>query len=111
MSVLAHSELLQRIMGIEETALEKPFALLSKTRATQKRLAALRELAKKEPATIGQVLQALHENKGGGSYLTIRAFFRQLEEGGMLKHESINNRNVWAFSQAHLAMKKFILQE
>lgn len=109
MSVLAYSELLKRMTGIDEKSLEKPYLILSKHETTQKRLAILKELAKHERITIGRLLKGLHRNRGGGSYLTIKKYFLELEKEGLLKHENIGEKEIWSFSKNHEDFKNFIV--
>ena len=110
MSVLAYSELLKRIANIEEEKLEKPYIILSKNNTTKNRLRVLKELARREKSTIGSLLKKTHQNKGGGSYLTIKKYFQQLEKEGLLKSERKNKKKVWFFSPEFKELKEFILK-
>ncbi|MBR9691241.1 hypothetical protein GOV06_00475 [Candidatus Woesearchaeota archaeon] len=110
MSVLAYSELLKRIVGIDEKKLEKPFIILSKHNTTKNRLNILKELAQNEKITVGKLLRNLHQNIGGGSYLTIKKYFLELEKEGLLKKEKIKNKEIWSFSEEYKDLKEFILK-
>lgn len=109
MSVLAYSELLRRIAGIDEKELETPFRILNRNNTTQNRLRVLKALADHEPISIGALLQKLHQPRGGGSYITIKRYFRDLEKEGLLKSEKKKNIEVWSFGGSHQLLKRFIL--
>ena len=110
MSVLAYSELLKRIVGIDEKILEKPYQIISKHNTTKNRLAVLKELARTEKNTIGRLLKNLKLNRSGGSYLTIKKYFLELEKEGLLKKEKVNKTEVWSFSEKYNDLKVFILR-
>jgi len=110
MSVLAYSEIMKKITGIDEKRLEKPFLILSRHKITKNRLKVLKELANHEKITIGKILKNLKQSRGGGSYLTIRDFFLELEKEGLLKREKINNKCYWSFSDKNIQLKEFILK-
>ena len=110
MSVLAYSELLKRITGIKESELEKPFIILGKHNTTENRLKVLRELANHDKATIGFLLKRCKLNKSGGSYLTIKKFFEELEKDGLLKRHQKNKKQEWSFSKEFSSLKEFILK-
>jgi len=109
MSVLAYSELLKRITGIEERKLEEPFKILNKNNTTPTRLKAIKGLALHGPISLGKLLQTIGLPRGGGSYLTIRRYFLSLEKEGLLKKEMINKKTIWGFSEEGEILKKFIL--
>lgn len=111
MSVLAYSELLKRIVGINEKALEKPFIILNRNNTTQNRLKVIKELAKTERATIGRLLKNLHQSRGGGSYITIQRYFLALEKDGLLRKYRENNKELWYFSKDYALLKKFIIAD
>lgn len=110
MSVLAYSELLKRILKIDERTLEKPFSILSKHNTTPKRLQILKELANQKSITIGKLLQELHRNKGGGSYLTIKRYFEGLEKSGLLTRNKTHQKEEWSFSEEYSGLKEFIIR-
>ena len=110
MSVLAYSELLRRITGIDQETLELPFVILNKNNTTRKRLLIIKELAKKEKATIGQLLESVGLPRGGGSYLTIQDYFLSLEKEGLLQRTNVGKKVVWSFSEKHAPFKRFVLR-
>ena len=110
MTVLAYSELVKRIMNIDEKKLEAPFKILSRLRSTPHRLAILKELARSEQSTIGKLLQKTKHNKGGGSYLAIQSFFNELEKEGLLKKTKENKKTVWMFTPEYTDLREFIVR-
>lgn len=109
MSVLAYSELLKRITGIEEAQLEGPFKILNKSNTTPVRLKALKALARHEPTSLGKLLQTISLHRGGGTYLTIRKYFILLEKKGLLENKKENGRTVWKFTDKGEILRRYIL--
>ncbi|MBI4451126.1 hypothetical protein HY642_04065 [Candidatus Woesearchaeota archaeon] len=109
MSVLAYSELLKRIAGINESQLEAPFKILSQNNTTKTRLAVIKGLANHEPISIGKLLQAVHLPRGGGSYMTIQKYFVSLQKAGLLDCRKIKNRTLWSFTKEGGELKRYIL--
>lgn len=109
MSVLAYSELLQRITGIDDHQLEEPFKILSQNNTTTSRFKIIKGLAVHQPISIGNLLQKLHFPRGGGSYLTTRKYFTSLEKDGLLEKDKIKNKTMWRFSGKGEHFLKFIL--
>ena len=109
MSVLAYSELLKRIAGIEEKDLEAPFRILSKNNTTSMRLEVIKGLARYEPMSTGMLLQKLGFPRGGGSYITIQNFFSSLEKEELLERRKIKSKTLWAFSNKGELLKRYIL--
>ncbi|MFT4304690.1 MAG: hypothetical protein ACMXX8_01230 [Candidatus Woesearchaeota archaeon] len=109
MTILAYSELLKRITGIDEKRLEMPFVVLNRNNTTKNRLSILKALAEREPITIGFLLQKSNQARGGGSYLTIRKYFESLEKEGLLKRSKIKSKTLWSFSEEYHELKKYIL--
>lgn len=109
MSVLAYSELMRRITGIDERKLEKPFIILSKYNTTKNRMNILKELAKHEKIGIGKLLKNVHQNIGGGSYLTIQKYFMELEKEGILKKEIVDGKTLWSFSEQNKELKEYVM--
>ena len=109
MSILAYSELLKRITGINEQELEEPFKILSKNNTTKTRLKIIRGLATHEPISIGNLLHKINLPRGGGSYITARKYFMMLERDGLLEKEKRKSRTVWKFSQKGTYLKRYIL--
>ena len=109
MSVLAYSELLRRIAGVDEKSLQRPYEILSKHNTTKKRLQALKALAEHGPCTIGKLLQAMHHNRGGGSYLTLQTYFNNLAHDGLMVKQPKNNRLEWSFSKDYQHFQSFLL--
>ena len=110
MSVLAYSELLRRIAGIEQDDLERPFKILSRNNATRKRIEILKILASAEPISIGMLLQKSGLPRGGGSYMTIKRFFLALEKEGLLEHNIVRKRALWQYSASAELFKRYILR-
>jgi len=110
MSILAYSEILKKVTGIDEKELEKPFIILSRHNSTPKRFKILRVLANNEKSTISSLLKKAKLNRGGGSYLTIRKYFQSLEKEGLLKKEKINKKETWEFSEEYNDLKEFIVK-
>ena len=109
MSVLAYSELLKRITGIEEYELEIPFKILNKNNTTQNRLKAIKSLALQEPVSLGKLLSSIDMPRGGGSYITIRKYFQALEKDGLLQTKLDKGKTIWQFSKKGELLKKYIL--
>ena len=109
MSVLAYSELLKRISGIDQEKLDQPFKILNSSNTTQNRLKAIKALAKHEPITLGKLLQAIGLPKGGGSYLTIRDYFYTLEDKGLLMSVEKKGKKFWKFTEKGDHLKRYIL--
>lgn len=108
MSVLAYSELMKRIVGVDETKLETPFKILNNNNTTKTRLKILKELAKQDKATIGKLLKNSGHNRTGGSYITIKNYFLDLEKDGLLKKEKRGTIEEWSFSEKYEDIKVFI---
>jgi len=109
MSVLAYSELLKRITGINEKDLEEPFKILSENNTTKNRLKIIKGLALHEPISMGNLLHKLGFPRGGGSYLTARKYFLMLEADGLLEKQKEKNKTIWKFSKKGEDLKKYIL--
>ena len=113
MSVLAYSELLKRIAGVNEQKLEEPFKILHNSNTTATRLKVIKTLAKYEPITLGKLLKIAGFPTGGGSYMTIRAYFYELEKKGLLKSSrrgKAMKKTYWEFTEKGEEMKKYILR-
>jgi hypothetical protein len=110
MSVLAYSEMLKRIAGVDKNKLERPFIILSKHNTTEKRLNILRRMAEHDGITIGKLLKLSHQNTGGGSYLTIQRYFKELQKDGLLDVKLKNNKHIWSFSDEYSDIREFILR-
>lgn len=108
MSVLAYSELLKRITGINERELETPFQLLNRNHTTKKRLEVLKGLAKHEPISVGKLLHSIGFPRGGGSFITMRNYFLALEKDGILERKKIKTKDIWQFSTKAEVLKRFI---
>lgn len=111
MSILAYSELMKRIAGIDEHNLETPFIILNRNNTTPNRLKVLKALAAKDESSLGKLLKHCKMNRGGGSYLTIKNYFRSLEDEGLLQRKKELNREIWSFSKKYEDIKKFILNK
>lgn len=109
MSVLAYSELMRRIVGVEESELERPFKILSDHNTTSLRLAAIKELSRHESISIGKLLQTLKQPRGGGSYLTVRKYFMELEKTGLLVRTRVGNRTEWGISKKNEDFKRYVM--
>ncbi|MBI2102372.1 hypothetical protein HYT55_00910 [Candidatus Woesearchaeota archaeon] len=109
MSVLAYSELLKRITGIDDHQLEEPFKILSQNNTTQSRCKIIKGLALYEPISIGNLLRKSELPRGGGSYLTVRKYFLSLEKAGLLEKYLLHNRAVWRFSKNGEHLRKYLL--
>ena len=108
MSVLAYSELLKRITEIDENMLEQPFKILNATNTTPTRLKVIKALAIYEPISLGKLLQKVGLPRGGGSYITIRKYFLNLEHKGLLETVKENNKTRWKFSSQGEILKRYI---
>src|SRR3989344_9107264 len=108
MSVLAYSELLKKITGINEKDLEEPFKILSENNTTKSRLKIIKGLALYEPISIGNLLHKMGFPRGGGSYLTTKKYFSMLEKDGLLSKQKIKNKIVWMFSKKGEYLKRYI---
>lgn len=97
MAILAYSELLKRISGVEEKKVELFYQLIAKYNITSLRYNAFKKLAELEPSTIGNILQSLDVNKSGGCYLTVKKFFLKMQEVDILEVRKIGNRTYWKF--------------
>ncbi len=102
--ILGYAEMLKRITGVDQKALEKPYQILSRHVTSKKRLDVLKQLAKSEPASIGSLLKALGQNRGGGSYITIQNYFLELEKDGLLVHDK-----KWSFHEDYKDFKRFLM--
>jgi hypothetical protein len=109
MSVLAYSELLKRITGINEKELEEPFKILSQSHTTKNRFKTIKYLSLYEPISIGKLLHKIGLPRGGGSYLTIKKFFLSLEKKGLLQKEKDGMGYVWKFTERGDHLKKYLL--
>jgi hypothetical protein len=110
MAVLAYSEIVKHILGIEERKIEKYFIVLTRNATSPLRFHALRELAKKEKSTVGGILHGLKENRSGGTYISISKFFENLEKEGLLKKHKTENRTYWEFSENAKEFKEYLLR-
>lgn len=108
MSVLAYSKLLEKITGIDEKDLEKPFIILSRLKTTPNRLKLLKNLANLEKSSIGGLLKNSNMNRSGGSYLTLKKYFLELEKEGILIRNKVGFKEEWSFSKENLILKDFI---
>jgi len=108
MSVLAYSELLKRIVGVKTEDLETPFIILNKNNTTKNRLKVIKELSKKGKSTIGNLLKSVGLPRGGGSYLTIRNYFLDLEKQDLIRREKKRNKTFWMFTEKNEPLRKFI---
>ena len=106
--MLAYSEILKRITGVEERNLEKYFRLLSESQLSPLRYSVLKQLAKQDKATIGSLLQSLDQHRTGGTYVTIQSFFTELAGKGLLEKVPVGRRNYWKFKEELSQLKQYL---
>jgi|GEM_PF-5402338 len=107
--ILGYSELLKRITGIDQKRLEMPMVILNRNNTTKNRMNILRDLVKYEPITVGLLLQKAKQPRGGGSYITIRKYFKCLEKEGLLKSKKMGAKTLWSISDEYSDIKKFFI--
>lgn len=108
MTILAYSELLRRIGGIEEKKVEQFYKVIASHNITSLRYKALKNLAKQDKSTIGKLLQNLNVNKSGGCYITIKKFFLEMNKNGILDTVVVGNRTYWKFSDKAKHLKLYL---
>ncbi len=105
---LAYSEIFGRAAGLKRT-LQNWFIILARNEPSKLRVKALENLAKLERTTISNLLRDLKENRSGGTYLSVLAFFNKLENEGILEREEVGRRTYWRFSEQAADLKKYLL--
>lgn len=105
---LGYSEIFGRAAGLKKSV-QNWFIVLSRNEPSALRLKALESLAKLERATISNALKQLKENRTGGTYLSVAAFFNKLANEGVLLKEEVGRRTYWQFSQEANDLKKYLL--
>lgn len=105
---LAYSELFGRAAGLKRTV-QNWFIILARSEPSKLRLGCLEQLAKEERATISHVLKKLKENRTGGTYLSVNAFFNKLANEGILEKDEVGRRTYWQFAQDAADLKKYLV--
>lgn len=110
MSVLAYSELFQRITGLNIRSIKDVMTLLEETKTTSLRLKVLKTLSHYDKVTISGLLKDSHMNRGGGTYLNIQKYFLLLEEKGLLVSEKSKTRVFWFFAPDFYDVKLYLMK-
>ncbi|MDP3742261.1 MAG: hypothetical protein Q8R15_03035 [Candidatus Micrarchaeota archaeon] len=105
---LGYSEIFGRAAGLKKNV-QNWFIVLSRNEPSSLRLKALESLARLERSTISNVLKQLKENRTGGTYLSVAAFFNKLENENVLMKEEVGRRTYWQFSHDAEDLKKYLL--
>lgn len=105
---LAYSEIFGRAAGLKKT-LQSWFIILARSEPSKLRLAALATLAEFEKSTVSNVLKKLKANRSGGTYLSVAAFFENLEKEGILEKHEVGRWTYWQFSPNTSDLKRYLL--
>lgn len=111
MSILGYSEIVKKITGEDEYSFENIMVTLSKHSLSSLRIKALKELAKQKNSTITKILKRLKENTTGGTHISIKSFFINLEKENILSKEKINNRTYWKFTDKYKNFCKYLTNQ
>ena len=108
MSVLAYSELLKEITGINEEKAEEFFFRISNLSLSPLRSKCLKELVKKEKATVSSILKEMNETNCGGTYKSIKKFFNKLTDENIITKEKVGNRTYYKASKPAAEFFKYM---
>ncbi len=108
MAVLAQSELLKEITGIDESKTEEFFFRMDNIMMSPLRKKCLKRLIVVGKATVSSLLKDLGEANYGGTYQSIKGFFNKLVEEGILTKQPVGIRTYYCPSKPASEFMKYL---